>query len=79
MRGLDVGADTPAYIRGYLNINSLTSSWESQNWEKGYVLLNKIVGTITGNNPYWLLAIISAVILTGIGYFIIENTTPAQS
>lgn len=79
VRTLEVGIDTPAYVRGYFNINTVPSSWEIQNWEKGYVFLNQIIGTITSNNPHWLLAVVSALILTGTGYFIIKNTPSFQS
>ncbi len=73
IRGHYVGIDTITYINSYLKINTFSTCWEKQNWEKGYILLNQIVGKLTSNNPQCLLACVSLIILTGFGYFIIMN------
>lgn len=74
LRSVHVGVDTAAYTEGYLNINMLNESWEAANWEKLYVLLNRIVGRMSNCNPQILYGAVSAIILIGIGYFIIKNS-----
>lgn len=74
MRDITVGLDTQVYISAYNNLNESTNSWEERNWEKGYVILNKIIGKMSNNNAQIYLACVAAIILIGIGYFIIKNS-----
>ena len=72
-RAETVGLDTLAYINGYYRINNIKGCWEVKNWELGYVFLNHIIGKITNCNVQVFLGTINAIILIGIGYFILKN------
>lgn len=69
-----VGLDTVSYIRGYYRINYVDGCWEAQNWEWGYVLLNRMIGKLTNCNVQFLFGAVSAVILIGVGCFILQNS-----
>lgn len=73
-RKVSVGLDTIVYRNAYYAISSSSNSWEEQNWEKGFVLVNKIIGAITHVNEQAFFGIISCIILIGCGIFIIENS-----
>lgn len=74
LRNLGVGLDTSVYISVYHNLNMSVNSWEEQNWEKAYVLLNKIVGRLSNHNEQVYLGCVALIILIGIGYFILKNS-----
>ncbi len=74
LRKETVGLDTLVYKNAYYAINGSTNSWEERNWEKGYVVLNKIVGFISNNNAQVFFGVVSCIILIGCGIFIIENS-----
>ena len=69
-----VGLDTVVYKEAYYKINSKINSWEAQNWEKGFVILNRVIGSISPINVQMFFACISAVIMFGCGIFIIRNS-----
>lgn len=73
LRDTTVGLDTQVYISAYHRINENLNSWEKENWEKGYVILNILIGKISNNNEQIYLACVAAIILIGVGCFIIKN------
>ena len=79
IRAETVGIDTPSYVRSFSVINQKGLSWEELNWEKGYVLLNRLVWFLFGNNYHFLLGMVSFIILLGIGYFILNNTQNSET
>lgn len=79
LRGESVGIDTQSYVDSFRRINEKGQSWEELNWEKGYVLINKIVWKFFGDNYHVLLGCVSLIILCGIGYFILKNTEKTEA
>ena len=62
-RNVNVGIDTPTYVEYFLMFRNL--SWtESLKWdlEPGYIILNKLIGTFTGD-PQVFLAVLSLFVL----------------
>ena len=83
LRRWDIGLDTLAYITRYFEIKQAPIAgygnfWEVTYWEPGYVLVNKIVGFLGGNQQF-LLFVIGLIILFGIGVFICENLAPNET
>lgn len=71
-RSPTVGTDTLAYESIFYNIR-MNPKTAYPNLEIAYKLLNVAVSGVT-DNPQALLAVVSLIILTGVGYFIYNNT-----
>ena len=70
LRSTSVGTDLQNYIPAFKNIGNL--SWGevfTYPWEWGYVLLNKIVYTLSPNE-HWLLVVIALETVVGYVYFV---------
>lgn len=74
LRKYTVGIDSPSYTRSYEIINMTNNSWEERTWEKGFVVLNKLIWLLSKGNVQFLFAVVSAIILIGIGIFIYNNS-----
>ena len=73
LRGPSVGWDTYRYEIAFQGIRQGYYSNMTQTWEPLFLLLNKIIGKFT-DNPQWMLAACSLIIVTGYGYFVLKNT-----
>ena len=79
LRGASVGLDTHTYMWVFESVSRGSLEWTTYyNWEPLFVLLNRLVGRLT-DNPQVFIAVCSAIILTGIGYFIAANTSEDRS
>ena len=78
LRAHSVGSDTIVYVKSFALIDSQGFNWRNSSWEPCYVWLNMLVGKFT-DNPQWLLAVCSAIILSGIGLFIYKNMDHTKS
>ena len=78
LRKYTVGLDTSAYYSSFWHIKYSTYGRVVGSWEPLYFSMNKFVGLFT-DNPQWIIALTSAIILTGLGVFIYENADEHQS
>lgn len=79
LRGNIVGWDTAAYLRGFNSFRNNTYFVTTvSSWEPLFIVLNKAIAIFT-ENAQWLLAVSSLIIVSGIGYFIAENTNETDS
>ena len=78
LRADSVGTDTAVYVKSFYLIDRSGFDWRSSAWEPCYLWLNMLVGKFT-DNPQYLLAICSAIILTGVGVFIYKNMDHTKS
>jgi len=78
LRADSVGTDTEVYEKSFYLINRAGFDWHSSAWEPCYLWLNMLIGKFT-DNPQYLLAVCSAIILTGIGLFIYKNMDHTKS
>lgn len=78
LRSYQVGFDTYAYQRAFYLVKNGVSSTMTESWEPLFLLLNKVISIFT-DNPQFLIAACSVVILTGIGIFVVENTGEGEA
>lgn len=78
LRAPSVGRDTYVYARSFELIARPGFNWRTSSWEKFYIFLNMIVAKFT-DNPQIFLAVVSAIILTGIGVFIYKSMDHSYS
>lgn len=78
LRASSVGSDTLAYVKSFYLIDRQGFDWRTSAWEPCYLWLNMLVGKFT-DNPQYLLAVCSAIILYGIGLFIYKNMDHTKS
>lgn len=75
LRGSSVGGDLQNYIPAFKNIGGL--SWGelyTYPWEYGYVLLNKVVYSLS-LNEHWLLVLIALILVVGYILYIYKYST----
>ena len=78
LRAYSVGSDTIVYVKSFQLINRVGFDWRASTWEPSYLWLNMLIGRFT-DNPQYLLAVSSAIILVGIGLFIYKNMDHTKS
>ena len=78
LRADSVGTDTNVYVKSFYLIDRAGFNWRASAWEPCYLWLNMLVGKFT-DNPQYLLAVCSAIILFGIGLFIYKNMDHTKS
>ena len=67
LRASTVGTDTANYMDAFTNLD-VGRDTSAKDWESIFLLLNKVVAYFT-ENPQWIIALYSFVVLTGLGYF----------
>lgn len=78
LRASSVGTDTDVYVRSFYLIDRASFDWHSSAWEPCYLWLNMLIGKLT-DNPQYVLAVCSFLILFGIGLFIYKNMDHTKS
>lgn len=75
-RGYTVGADTPNYVNGFLNMryNTLENIFTQDSIEYGYLLLVKLLYTIWGQ-PRFFLAVMAAIVAFCYGWFFYRHAS----
>lgn len=72
-RSMNVGNDTRNYLIMFKDMQSISIATYWQDIEKGYLLINKIIGTFTSNYNVYLF-IISLLIFIPLYNFLIDNS-----